>query len=45
MSKKETKGLKNVFGEEDEDSSSDDLNQLRINETYKAEYVTMDIVE
>lgn len=37
MSKQEQKGLKNVFGEEDDDSSSDDLNQLHINEKYKDE--------
>lgn len=37
MSKQEEKGLKNVFGEEDDDSSSDDLNQLHINEKYKDE--------
>lgn len=38
MSKKEEKGLKNVFGEDDDDSSSDDINQLHINTKYKDEY-------
>lgn len=37
MSKQEEKRLKNVFGEEDDDTSSDDLNQLHINEKYKDE--------
>ena len=37
MSRKEEKGLKNVFGEEDDDSSSDDINQLHINAKYKDE--------
>ena len=37
MSKKEAKGLRNVFGEEDDDSSSDDINELHINKQFKDE--------